>query len=392
MLPCDLVCELGGEKLLQAWMVKAAAPCGDSRQSSGGLGVYYETKTATPVKGEETDFIITTPLPESVVPSPKDSLLPDLSKLALSMPTDSLKDLTEEKGGFPVRHGLMRKHPRLKMLTTNRDAHIYIFPRWVVEFVAENPRLESIGEDVIGWWAKATWQDGLGEKLGIQKAAESSGDGKVTGSEATTEFGGDSSPTTEEQSPRKGITTGLGKTGGPAVPPLLAYVQPSGPKAPLIRRVDTAPLLLSVSLQLAKLLSVEEAGAEASVFAHSRKIAYPEGVKPRTTITKQDSLVADNVTVEEKTSIKECVVGANCQIKEGAKLFQCVLMDGVVVGKGCKLTRCVLGKRSDIGEGSTLTDCEVQENLLVEPKSKLQRLGDHHLIMPFTPPGFWNVG
>ena len=78
--------------------------------------------------------------------------------------------------------------------------------------------------------------------------------------------------------------------------------------------------------------------------------------------------------VDEKTSIKECVVGAGCQIKEGAKLFQCLLMDGVVVGKGCKLTRCILGRRSDIGEGSVLTECEVQENLLVEPKSKSTRL------------------
>jgi translation initiation factor eIF-2B subunit gamma len=76
------------------------------------------------------------------------------------------------------------------------------------------------------------------------------------------------------------------------------------------------------------------------------------------------------VTVQEKTSIKECVVGANCQIGEGAKLSQCLLMDGVVVGKNCKLTKCILGKRSELGEGCVLTECEVQENLLVEAKSE----------------------
>lgn len=141
----------------------------------------------------------------------------------------------------------------------------------------------------------------------------------------------------------------------------------------IVRRVDTAQLLLAISLQLAKLPSLEEAGADAaSPFAHPRKVAYPEGVKPRTTITKADSLIAENVTVEEKTSIKECVIGAGCQIQEGAKLSQCLLMDGVVVGKGCKLTKCILGKRSVIGDGSVLTDCEVQENLLVEPRSKLK--------------------
>ncbi|KAK9425982.1 hypothetical protein SUNI508_12689 [Seiridium unicorne] len=375
VLPCDLVCELGGDKLLQAWMVRATAPYADPAKPSGGLGVWYETKAAAPVKGEETDFIATSPLQPLAAPASKDSLLHQLSNLVLSMPTDSLKDLTEEKKGFPLRHGLLRKQPKLKMLTSHRDAHIYVLPHWILEFISENPRLETIGEDVIGWWAKSTWQDGLAEKFGFPKVLKSSEDSAGYGKDITSPFSDrDSSPIPELHSPPIGIskdrtTLASAKLRGPAVPPILAYIQPSDPNAPLIRRVDTAQLLLTVSLQLAKLPSVEEAGADASMLAHTRKVAYPEGVKPRTTITRQDSLLADNVTVEEKTSIKECVIGANCQIKEGAKLFQCVLMDGVVVGKSCKLTRCILGKRSEIGEGSTLTECEVQENLLVEPKT-----------------------
>lgn len=359
-------------------MVRAATQYGDSPRASGGLGVWYETKTATPVKGEETDFVATTPIPQPKTPT-KDTLIQHLSNLVISMPTDSLKDLTEEKQCFPIRHGLLRKYPKLKVLTTHRDAHIYIFPQWILEFITENPRLESIGEDVIGWWAKAGYQEGLAEKLGISKIVEAH---KQTSEDelAADYSAGDSSPTTEVQSPRglspreqsrQGHTPASARTSRSAIPPILAYIHPTQPDAPLIRRVDTAQLLLTVSLQIAKLPSIEEAGADAaSVFAHPRKISYPEGVKPRTTITKQDTLVADNVMVDEKTSIKECVIGANCQIREGAKLFQCLLMDGVVVGKGCKLTRCILGKRSEISEGSVLTDCEVQENLLVEPNSK----------------------
>lgn len=391
VLPCDLVCELGGDKLLQAWMVKSASPSdilGDSAgPRSGGLGVWYETKTATPIKGEETDFIATVPLAASTVPAQKGSLLPHVSKLVYSMPTDSLKDLTEEKKGFPIRHGLLRQHPRIRMLTTHRDAHVYIFPRWVMDFVAENERLESIGEDVIGWWAKAGWQKGLSEKLGMQKILESGDEQENTPStehdrSPSAEGDGDSDKQSDNQGrggdreSRSGRSSGDmaqqdGQGGQADVPPMLAYVHPSQPSGPLVRRVDTAKLLLAVSLDLAKLPSVEEAGPDAaSPFAHVRKVAYPEGVKPRTTITQKDSLVAENVTVQEKTSIKESVIGANCQINEGAKLQQCLLMDGVVVGKNCKLTRCILGKRSEIGDGSTLTDCEVQENLFVEPKSE----------------------
>ncbi|KAI8634282.1 hypothetical protein F5Y19DRAFT_207458 [Xylariaceae sp. FL1651] len=383
ILPCDLVCELGGDKLLQAWMVKAASLpdlLGDDEAPycSGGLGVWYETKAANPIKGEETDFLATTPITDTKPAMPKNSILHNLSYLALSMPTDSLNDIVEGKNAFPIRHGLLRKHPKLRMLTTHRDAHIYFLPKWVMDFVKENEKLETIGEDVVGWWAKATWQAGLCEKLGLMKVLE----GRLTTIESTGSTRDDSpSPQSEtlnshrsENSPladpEDAHDTLLVKPAQASVPPVLAYIHPSQPDAPLLRRVDTAQLLLSVSLQLAKLPSIEETGPDtASPFAHSKKVAYPDGVKPRTTITRQDCLIADNVMVEEKTSIKECVVGANCQIREGAKLFQCLLMDGVVVGKGCKLTRCILGKRSDIGEGSTLTDCEVQENLLVEPRT-----------------------
>ncbi|KAH6851282.1 nucleotide-diphospho-sugar transferase [Chaetomium sp. MPI-CAGE-AT-0009] len=398
VLPCDLVCELGADKLLQAWMVKSASLedlVGDSSSRgarSGGLGVYYQTKTATPIKGEETDFVATIPLPPTSVLPPKGSLFPDMAKVVYSMPTDSLKDLVEEKKGFPVRHGLLRQHARVKILTTHRDAHLYIFPHWVMQFIKENERLETIGEDVIGWWVKAGWQKGLSTKLGLdsilQRPDSGSADGhaspggrnptstrtlgvdsRATDAPNTVVSANNGSDDSRSDSSRDNRTPA--ETEAP-IPPMLAYIHPTGPSDPLIRRVDTAQLLLQISLQLAKLPSLEETGPDspASPFAHARKVAYPEGVKSRTTITKQDSLVADNVTVQEKTSIKECVVGANCQIGEGAKLSQCLLMDGVVVGKNCKLTKCILGKRSELGDGCVLTECEVQENLLVEAKTE----------------------
>ncbi|KAK2596733.1 Translation initiation factor eIF-2B subunit gamma [Conoideocrella luteorostrata] len=395
VLPCDLVCEFGGDKLLQAWMVKSATltdllgngNCTKGHESSyhsGGLAVWYDTKSTVPIKGEETDFIATTPLLYPQLEIQKGSLFPTLSKLVYSMPTDSLNDLMEEKKSFPIRRGLLKAHPRLRMYTSHRDAHIYIFPRWILDFVKENDRLDSIGEDVIGWWAKAGWQSGLADKLQITTLCNSSNSDSDNDSmsESVT------SPRELASETTKGITgkqaslssgeisstkQADSRSQNKNVPLVLAYIHPTEGQENVqtIRRVDTAQLLLAVSLQLAKLESVDEVGPEvASPFAHTRKIAYPEGVKPRTTITKTDSLIAENVTVEEKTAIKESVVGANCQIKEGAKLSQCLLMDGVVVGKGCKLTKCILGKRCIVGDYSVLTDCEVQENLLVEPKTE----------------------
>ncbi|TVY94234.1 Translation initiation factor eIF-2B subunit gamma [Lachnellula willkommii] len=383
ILPCDLVCELGGDALLEAWMVTQASLGGSTPNQNGlghpemalngekagrrgGMTVCYDTRGETVIKGEETDFIATTPLKAGPVPPPKSSVLSQLSNLVMSMPTDTLKDLTEKGGKLSIRHSLLEAHSRVRMLGSHRDAHIYIFPAWVMDMINSNDRMDSIGEDVIGWWAKAGWQDGLGEKLGLAEVFNSSS--------SPASHDDNDSPSTQDESNFSTLsstwTTPIPKQADVKprliIPPILTYQHPT--PTPLIRRVDTAPLLLSVSLQLAKLEPTETGGT--SPLTHPRKIAYPAGIASRTTVTRPDCLLAENVTVEERCSLKECVVGAGCQIKAGAKLTRCVLMDGVVVGNACKLTGCVVGKRAELGEDCTLVDCEVQENLLVEAGSE----------------------
>jgi translation initiation factor eIF-2B subunit gamma len=386
ILPCDLVCDFEGQKLLEVWMRSnmgigdATGAGADSTGSDeevhrkGGLGVWYDTHGESIIKGEETDFIATAPLQSSILPPAKRSIASHVSSLVYSLPTDTLKDVTESKNSLTIRHGLLRAHPRIKMRSSHRDAHIYIFPKWVVDMVNSNEHMDSIGEDVIGWWAKAEWQIGLANKLGFEDGFN------ICASVHADDSSSDHAPRLDGEIHSKSTTwtsdlrqAPPNQDSKPDVPRILAYIHPKGTEsepAPLIRRVDTAPLLLSVSLQLAKLEAIDTAGRDAAPFAHSSKVSYPEGIAQRTTVTRPDCLLAENVKVEEKSSIKECVIGANCHIKEGAKLIKCVLMEGVVVGKGCKLNGCILGRNSVIGQDSELTNCEVQENLLVEPKCK----------------------
>ncbi|KAL8810026.1 MAG: hypothetical protein Q9200_002922, partial [Gallowayella weberi] len=165
VLPCDLIADLPGESLIETWMVHVAGMVG-SPAIPGGLGVWFPTKGGEQaVMGEETNFLITAQLPHPTVPSSSDSLRPDLAHVLYSSTTDTLNDITEAKKAFPLRHGLLRKHGKIRMLTTTRDAHIYLLPYWILDFINQNPRLDSLSEDVIGWWAKATWQDGLVPKL-----------------------------------------------------------------------------------------------------------------------------------------------------------------------------------------------------------------------------------
>ena len=400
VLPCDIVCEMNGESLLEACMIQETTLGGASGYKPanagrivnsglegrlrGGLGVWYQTRGDHSVKGEETDFVITASLPPPTVHPSADSLRSKLSKLVYSTTTATLTDIIEDKKGLPIRHGLIRKHGRVRILTTYRDAHIYIFPQWVMGMIKRNEKFDSISEDVVGWWAKAGWQDGLAKKIGMAGGSEGARDGHVARSslqddtlnldDLCTTYTSDLS----NFNSRKKLEEPVAQVDVPSkllvvddaidtTPSILAYVHSSSPTDPLIRRVDTSALLLATSLHLAKVEARSDNGT--SAFAHASKVEHPDGIAPRSTVSKSDCLLAANVTVEEKCVIKESVIGSNCEIKSGARLTRCLLMDGVIVGEKCQLTGCILGRRCKIGKGSVLKECEVQDGNVVSDET-----------------------
>lgn len=409
VLPCDIVCELDGTALADAWMVEEAglgppqqglsatgklslAPGGEKLGRRGGLAVWYQTKGEGSKKGEETDFIATTPLPNPIVPPPADSLRRSISNLVYTAPTDTLNDITNENKTFPVRHSLIRKHARVKLLTTHRDAHIYFLPYWIVEMIKKNDKFESLAEDVLGWWAKAGWQNSLGDKLGLRSILQPEDEpGSDHGSQVIEEdidvahfsstYSGpapshNAAPTLASRVRNSNIPEAVQSLSKPklTVPPILSYVQPAVSDAPLIRRVDTAHLLLTISLRLAKIPSLEETnGVPASPFSHASKVAHKSLIPRKCRVESENSLLAENVTVAEKTNIKESCIGANCKIGEGARLLRCLLMEGAEVGENVQLTDCILGRRCKIEGGearsedkTVLKDCEIQDGQVVE--------------------------
>ena len=319
VLPCDLICELPAESLIETWLLqqdddftKYLHPNKDS--SKGGLGIWYDTITDRTSKGTETDFIITAPLPKTPVPSPPGSLRPHLSQLVNTMTTDTLNDKTVDRLGepkpLPIRTSLLDKHPRTRILTAHRDAHIYIFPHWILAYARLNSHLSTIGEDLVAWWAKATWQSGLSQKLKLPF-----------------------------QSPD-------------TVPPILAYIHPtpspspipSKPKdkekedphkkpppdertpeqTPLILRADTPAQLLLTSLHLATLTPPHP-------YAHPESRS-PQAVIPQnTTVTDSTSLIGPFTTLAPQSTIRDSVVGANCEVGSRVWLTRCLVMDGAKV-------------------------------------------------------------
>ena len=426
VLPCDLICEVPGESLLDSWMILQAGlggvgpgglgsrgPVmgigGENGGRRGGLSVWYDTRGPDRVKGDETDFAITIPLETPLVPPPKGSIRSNVQHLAYMTSGATLKDVLEDNESFRIRQSLVSRYGQLNMLSTYRDAHIYLFPHWILDFAKRNQTFDSISEDLVGWWAKATWQEGLSEKLGLDDVLS-------TNKLSTDENGGVepieieesldilslsstqksklevptleaiSSPQAQDKemlfmdtaSSEVEPSSTLPNIPGPDKsaksnsskkkrkrknvfpPPMLTYLHPA--TSTLIRRVDTPHHLLSTSIRLATFLPPHPL----SFTSKSQPDPFPTCIiAPRCTVDSKTCLLDANVSVEEKCSVKESVIGANCQIKTGAKLLRCLLMEGVVIEEGARLTGCIVGKRGFVSKACNLQECEVQGGYVV---------------------------
>ena len=373
VLPCDLVSELPGEALLESWLVQqgplgGAADAFSGQRRRGGLGVWFETKGDDHVKGAETDFVITTPLSQTLPPASSSSLRLNISTLLYTSTTDSLRDTVQEKGGFPVRSGLIRKHRRVRMLTTYRAAHVYLFPYWVLHLIERNDKFDSISEDVVGWWAKAGWQSGLAGKLHMDEVICPETSKRVANGESA-KFANNidlQALTSTKTSIPASQTVRADPTFTP--PTILSYIHPDS-STQLLRRVDTPALLLKTSIRLASLPPTisPPVDSEPTPFSHPRKIATdPSLIAPHSTIHTSSTLIAPNTSIATHCTIKSSCIGDSCIIGEGTKITDSLLMDNVQVDKKAIIQGCILGRRCVIGQGAKLDGCEVQEGFRVE--------------------------
>lgn len=391
VLPCDLVSELDGARMLEIWMqLNPLTLSAKDGKRKGGLSVWYPTYGLEGVstKKDETDFLATIPLEEPAVPPPSSSLRSDVERVMMNMPTDTLNDKVEEDKGFlRLRQNLIRKYGRVKLRMKYRDAGFYIFPKWVKNFAAANDRFDSLSEDLLGWWAKAGWQgEELAQKLslppilssGLKNSDEMDGQQEDAVDPSTLSSTKSNAPPVKPAfaSRVKNSTTTLSS---PPIPRLHAYIHPApipltpsdpkssstapstkskppapsaksalttptpAPSDPLIRRIDTSTQLLSISLHLAK-----QTPTPHNPLTHAQKVHPTATLGPQARISEPDSLVAENVKVGLRANIKESVIGANSEVGAYCRLTRCLLMEGAVVGEGVVLTGVIVGRRARV--------------------------------------------
>ncbi|KAJ5178377.1 uncharacterized protein N7500_001076, partial [Penicillium coprophilum] len=139
LLPCDL-----------------AYVDGVSRSNCNGEGERHRRRELyLRPKDESLDLIAVEPLRQT-----------RLSKLLMSVGMDTVKRNLERDKGFLLRQSFTKQQAaQNKILTGYCDTHLYIFLCWAKDLVQRQKKLVPVSEDLIGLWAKSSWQRGLPAKL-----------------------------------------------------------------------------------------------------------------------------------------------------------------------------------------------------------------------------------
>jgi len=84
------------------------------------------------------------------------------------------------------------------------------------------------------------------------------------------------------------------------------------------------------------------------------------------TTVSAGSMVGQDSTLGDKSTVKRSVIGRNCKIGSNVKILNSVLMDNIKVADGCYIQNCVVASGCQLLEQCSLRDCHVAANVVVE--------------------------
>jgi translation initiation factor eIF-2B subunit gamma len=80
-----------------------------------------------------------------------------------------VKSAIDVHESLDIRTSLLWRYPRMNLSMSLQDSHIYIFKRWVVDFIRRNEKISSLRTDLIPVLAKMQWQSNLRKREGIEE-------------------------------------------------------------------------------------------------------------------------------------------------------------------------------------------------------------------------------
>ncbi|KAI9594461.1 nucleotide-diphospho-sugar transferase, partial [Syncephalis fuscata] len=306
---CDLITEMDPNQLLDFYRLHGNAAV---------ISMFYE-QADTAVVPKEDDFA------RFVGITPQQQQLVHLSTAE------------ESRTEMQIRATMMWKYPRVRLYANLLDAHVYIFKRWVLDYLADQPRITSLREDLLPALVKMQWKRGRAERDGVLEYAVLTADDKTA----------------------LNLSTTINVNEEKAVE-ICCYAIVCRTNACMTGRANTIPTYSELNRHMTKVCATNAA---------STRVHASAEIDAKTQIGP-DSLVGEGTRMDERCSVKRSVIGGHCQIGKNVKIVNSILMDNVSLEDNVKLDGCVICQNGKVLERATLKDCTVGAHVVVPSESK----------------------
>ncbi|KAI8920563.1 nucleotide-diphospho-sugar transferase [Entophlyctis helioformis] len=236
-----------------------------------------------------------------------------------------------------LRTSLIAKFPRVHLHSALRDAHLYVFRRWVLELLVRNKTISSVKNELVPLLLECQHRESVAKREGVDKLAsldifERAMAHMMGRSERP--LAGQALPVPDTDAASHGIFCN-------------ALVYRSGFTA----RANTVWSYSEVNRHMVK--GYTEARVPASAV-----------INPKTQVGG-DSLVGEGSMIDERSSVKKSIIGNHCTVGKNVKITNSIIMDYVNIEDNVKLEGCVVCSNAKIGERAQLKDCEVSAEKIV---------------------------
>eukprot|EP00842_Homolaphlyctis_polyrhiza_P003650 jgi/Hompol1/4286/HPOL_003567-RA len=213
---------------------------------------------------------------------------------------------------FELRVSMISKFPAIHLHSQLRDAHLYIFRKWVLELLAKNKSVSSIKNDLVPLLLECQHRESIVRHEGIDKLLAAHQDPLQRALALS------SSGTTTQTAHHVTCNAVVYRTGFTArANTLWSYTELNRHR---IKSISSAPSATTTA-----------STAATATATNDLRISTNAEISPRSQIG-QDSMVGESTKVDERCSVKKSVLGNHCSVGKGVKITNCVIMDYVQIG------------------------------------------------------------
>lgn len=323
---------------------------------------------------------------------------PSLNVVTLDPRSGVLLNLQELDGfgsEMQIRMKMIDQFPTCVLSSTLVPAHVFICSSAVADLLIGLPQLASFKHQFVPWLAKNQWQAGLLEKTAIARTKLDLPPDPLT--EAFIRSSTNPETWSVRAGPaRKGLRTPLTAASTPPISRNFSYLsladaarseQPT-PQSISRKNLHSAfnkaidytrtafrceyVIWRAIDGFVCRANSVAGYGEinrtalklEQECLPNTKRLSGP--LVPGTGTAGADSLVAPNVTLLDKSSVKKSIVGRGCTIGKMSKVVNSVIMEKVTLGEHVKIDNCIITNSVVIGDRVELKDCEVESGTVIE--------------------------